>query len=133
MNWRFAIAVLFTPTATHAQIAPENSSGYNCTIKDLRTLEKDGGTQPRSMAGVSSFVVDRATGRILGDLSSRVWKQQVLDPGSNQQSYKALYVSSAGFVHVRLLQVMEFESGPVKPFLFVDGFWAYSGTCTHLR
>jgi hypothetical protein len=133
MNWCLAIAVLFTPTATHAQIALENSSGYNCTIKDLRTLGKDGGTQPRSAAGISSFVVDRASGRILGDLSSQVWKHQVLDPGSDQQSYKALYVSSGGFMNVRLLQVMEFESGPVKSFLFVDGSWVFSGTCTHLR
>ena len=133
MNWRFAILILFAPTATHAQIALENSSGYNCTIKDLRTLQKDGGTEPRSPAGLSSFIVDRASGRILGDLSSQVWKHQVLDPGSNQQSFKALYVSSGGFMHVRLLQVMEFESGPLKPFLFVDGSWVFSGTCTHLR
>jgi hypothetical protein len=62
MNWRFAIAVLLAPSATHAQIALENSSGYNCTIKDLRTLQNDGGTQPRSTAGISSFIVDRASG-----------------------------------------------------------------------
>jgi hypothetical protein len=133
MNWRFAIAVLFAPTATHVQIAIENSSGYNCTVKDFRTLQQDGTTQPRSAAGISRFTVDRASGRILGDLSSQVWKHQVLDPGSNRQSYKTLYVSSGGFVHIRLLQVMEFESGPVKSFLFVDGPWVFSGTCTHLR
>jgi hypothetical protein len=133
MIWRFAIAVLFVPTASHAQVTLENSSGYNCTIKDLRTLQKDGGTEPRSMAGISSFIVDRASGRILGDLTSQVWKHQVLDLGSNQQSYKALYLSSGGFTHVRLLQVMEFESGPSKPFLFVDGSWVFTGTCTNLK
>jgi hypothetical protein len=78
--------VLFVPTATHAQIAFENSSGYNCTIKNWRTLQKDGETEPRSAVGVSSFVVDRASGRMLGDLSSQIWEHRVLDPGSNQQS-----------------------------------------------
>jgi hypothetical protein len=118
--WRFAIAVLFAPTAIHAQIALENSSGYNCTIKDLRTLKKDGGTEPRSTAGISSFIVDRASGRILGT------------PVPISSPTKRCTLVRRGSCTSDCCKSWNLKSGPVKSFLFVDGSRVFSGTCTHL-
>jgi hypothetical protein len=99
---------------------------------------KDGSTQPHLLAQAylkKEFIVDRASGLILGDISSRVGagKHEVWDLGSGQQSYKSIYTSPPPNVHIDFLQVREFENGPVKPFLFIEGTAMHTGTCTHLR
>jgi hypothetical protein len=71
------------------------------------------------------FVIDRASGRMLGGTASGIWRRAVLD--------KVVYTSQPGYVHVQLLQIREFEDGPVKPFLLVDGTAIHTGNCTHLR
>ena len=78
------------------------------------------------------FVIDRASGRMLGGTTPPPWKHAVWDRGSDQQSFKAVYTSSAGFLNVQLLQIKEYEQGPVKPFLLIDGTAMFTGTCTHL-
>jgi hypothetical protein len=58
------------------------ASGYKCTIKHSLQLENDGSTQPHHSADVyrnKEFIVDRASGRVLGDISYQVWNHQVLD------------------------------------------------------
>jgi hypothetical protein len=91
------------------------------------------------------FIIDRASGRMLGGTVSEVWSHQVWDRGSDQQSYKAIYGSiplihlgrivGAGppYINLQMLQIGEYEQGAVKPFLLVDGMTMHMGTCTHLR
>jgi hypothetical protein len=78
------------------------------------------------------FIIDRASGRMLGGTASGVWKHEVWDRGSDQQSFKAIYTSVAGFLHVQLLQIEEYREGAIKPFLLVDGTNIHTGVCTHL-
>jgi hypothetical protein len=58
---------------------------------------------------------------------------QVLDNGSSQQSFKALYLSSP-YVHVRVLVVQEFDEGKSKSksFALLDDGDFISGTCVGL-
>jgi hypothetical protein len=80
-----------------------------------------------------NFFVDRTNGRIRGDVfSSAGWTTtQVLDNGSSQQSFKALYLSSP-YVHVRVLVVQEFDEGKSKSFVLLDDGDFISGTCVGL-
>jgi hypothetical protein len=110
------------------------ASGYKCTIKRSLQLEKDGSTQPHHSADVyrnKEFIVDRASGRVLGDISYQVWNHQVLDTGSDEQSYKSVYTSQGKYRHIDVLQVEEFREGAIKPFLLMQGTEMHTGTCTH--
>jgi hypothetical protein len=112
------------------------AAGYKCNIKHSLQLGKDGSAEPNALADQyrkMEFVIDRASGRMLGGTASAVWRYEVWDRGSGQQSYKAVYTSQAGFLHIQLLQINEYENGPVKPFLLVDGTEVHTGTCTHLQ
>jgi hypothetical protein len=112
------------------------ASGYKCTIKQSLKLEKDGSTQPHHLADTyrnKEFIVDRASGRVLGDISYQVWNHQVLDSGSDEQSYKSIYTSQGKYRHIDVLQIEEFQEGAAKPFLLMQGTDMFTGTCTHLR
>jgi len=112
----------------------QNFSGYKCKIQHSLQLGRDGSPQQPALPEHyrnMEFIIDRTSGRMLGGTASE-WKQAVWDRGSDQQSFKAVYTSHAGFVHVQLLQIEEFAQGGVKPFLLVDGTRTHMGTCTHL-
>jgi hypothetical protein len=129
------IAVGLLLTVAGGAAAYGEAAGYKCNIKHSLQLGKDGSAQPNALANQyrnMEFVIDRASGRMLGGTASN-WKYEVWDRGSNQQSYKAVYTSQAGFLNVQLLQIREYENGPVKPFLLVDGTEVHTGTCTHLQ
>jgi hypothetical protein len=111
----------------------QNFSGYKCKIQHSLELGKDGSPQQRELADTyrnMEFIIDRASGRMLGGTTSETWKHAVWDRGSDQQSFKAIYTSQTGFVHVQFLQIREFEEGGVKPFLLMDGTRTHMGTCT---
>lgn len=111
-------------------------SAYKCTVKNSYELKRNGMVPHRlSKLHINrEFVVDQATGRMQGDLSSASWigKNEVLDIGSNEQSYKAIYISPP-FVHVRLLQIKEYDRGPIKDFILTEDTEVLTGTCTHLN
>jgi hypothetical protein len=65
--------------------------------------------------------------------SSTVWRSKVLDYGSTEQSFKVLYTSSEGFMHVRLLQILEHMAGRTKDFIFTDGNEVHTGHCFFAR
>jgi hypothetical protein len=112
------------------------ASGYKCTIKQSLQLGKDGSAQPLDLADTyrnKEFIVDRASGRVLGDISYQVWNHQVLDSGSDEQSYKSVYTSQGKYRHIDVLQIEEFREGAIKPFLLMEGTKMHTGTCTHLR
>ena len=130
---RFVVFGLLLTVAGGAAAYGE-AAGYKCNIKHSLQLGKDGAAEPRALGDLKiEFVIDRASGRMLGGTAATVWKYEVLDYGSSQQSYKVLYTSQAGFLHIQLLQIEEFEDGPVKPFLIVDSTEVHTGTCTHFQ
>jgi hypothetical protein len=123
-------------TVAGGAAAYDDAAGYKCNIKHSLQLGKDGSARPNALAEQyrkMEFVIDRASGRMLGGTASTTWRYEVLDRGSDQQSYKAVYTSQAGFLNIQLLQIEEFQDGPVKPFLLVDGTKVHMGTCTHLQ
>jgi hypothetical protein len=75
----------------------EAFSGYKCNIKHSLQLEKDGSAQPHQLAHVyrnMEIIVDRESGRMLLDGTTfDVWKREVWDRGSHQQSFKVVYTS----------------------------------------
>src|SRR5260370_16545987 len=82
------------------------ASGYKCTIKQSLQLGNDGSAQPLDLADMyrnKEFIVDRASGRVLGDIY-QVWNHQVLDTGSDEQSYKSVYTSQRKYRHIHVLQ-----------------------------
>jgi hypothetical protein len=112
------------------------ASGYKCTIKHSLRLGEDGSAQPHGLADWyrnKEFIVDRASGRMLGVISSQVWNHEVFDSGSNEQSYKSVYTSQGKYRHIDVLQIQEFLEGAIKPFLLMQGTDMFTGTCTHLR
>jgi len=131
-----ALGVLVIGTAlAERETKAEESSGYKCTIKHSLELGDDGSPRPHSSAEAfrnMEFIVDRTSGRLLGDISSQWWKHEILDRGSDQQSYKVIYITEPT-VHVNLLQVQEFQVEAVKPFLLVNDTDMHTGTCTALH
>jgi hypothetical protein len=127
-----AIALLIHASEAHA------FSSYKCIVKHGYKLEGDH-IAPSDFGQLSvnqEFVVDRATGRMFGrgTMSSAGWlgRNEVLDAGSEAQSFKALYRSPGPAFHVRLLIIREFDRGPIKGFIFIDSTDVYTGSCTHL-
>jgi hypothetical protein len=133
------ILVVTGSTAAFAEAA-----GYKCTIKHSINLGDDG--LPKQLKPDSfnyyrnqEFVVDRASGRILGNVIRTEGSQrEVLDSGSEHWSYKLTYSfpsppSPPPHAHVNLLQVREYQAGAVKPFLLVESDTMHMGTCTHLQ
>jgi hypothetical protein len=114
-------------------------SGYKCIVSNAYELSR-GGMRPHPFSELyrkREFIVDRITGRMLGStvFSSDVWtgRHEVLDIGSPEQSFKAIYLSGGPYRHVRLLQIREYDDGPVKSFILTDGTDTLSGTCTQLK
>jgi hypothetical protein len=103
---RFIVAgLLLTVAATPATYG--EAAGYKCNIKHSLLLGKDGSAKPHALEDQyrkMEFVIDRATGKMLGGTAPG-WKYEVWDRGSGEQSYKALYTSQGGFLHVQLLQI----------------------------
>ena len=127
---RFVVFGLLLTVAGGAAAYGE-AAAYKCNVKHSLKLGTDGSAEPRPLRRIE-FVIDRASGRMLGGTASD-WKYEVLDRGSDEQSYKAFYTNQVGFLHVQLLRIEEFQDGPVKPFLLVDGPVVHTGTCTHLQ
>jgi hypothetical protein len=84
----FVIGALVTVTGGTAAFG--EATGYKCNIKHSLQLGKDGSAQPNALADMyrnMEFIIDRASGRMLGGTGSGVWKHAVWDRGSDQQSY----------------------------------------------
>jgi len=76
------------------------------------------------------FTVDRKSGKITGKyIGSTGFNAEVLDSGSDKQSFKVLARNPWGFLHVLYLEIQEFHKEHRKPFLLVDASIVYAGTC----
>jgi hypothetical protein len=123
-------------------LAPQQAnafSAYKCTIKDAYEVIR-GTLEPHRLGNRyyvgGEFVVDHATGKMSGKISSLGWigRNEVLDFGSNEQSYISLYISPGPYINVRLLTIQEYREGSVKDFVFTtNGEEVFTGTCTKLN
>lgn len=107
---------------------------YRCTIErtDSATVNSVG----HLFIG-KQFTVERRTGLMAGALkNSYVTAPQVIDPGSTENSFKVvttmqldqgLGVGSA----VYALVINEYQDGPRKNFVFLEGGDVYFGWCEH--
>ena len=127
---------IFIPTIVWGESLP--SKYYKCTIKDSATVEDSGElyagqTGDAALIG-TEFVVDKKTGRMIGDFRNDLAgaKPEVIDSGSKKM-YKVLTnYKSIGIQEVEVLQIGKEYSSEVTTFLFYKTFLRriYSGTCT---
>jgi len=131
MNIRIAIIGLVAALGCSQAIA---STDYRCTV------ERTDSTTESSLGHLfigKQFTVERRTGVMAGALkNSYVTAPQVIDPGSTQNSFKVvttmqldqgLGVGSA----VYALVINEYQDGPRKNFVFLEGDDVYFGWCEH--
>lgn len=126
----------------------------NCTIKGVYEaqwngrLEKVSTTRPFQFASILEFVGIRTTKKVYGDaedseftvnrktgayvsrfFSNEVWKKNILDIGSKEQSFKVLSTSTGGYVHTQYLQIDLHIESIIKPFRLVNGDTVFTGIC----
>lgn len=83
------------------------------------------------------FTVERVTGLMAGALKNAyVNAPIVVDYGSKENSYKVLNYLKLGEgagagSNIYALDVMEYEEGPKKPFVFLRNSEVFFGSCTH--
>ena len=81
---RIAIAALVLLILC-ASASAQNFSSYKCKINQSLEPGKEGSAQPYTLANPhKEFIVDRASGRMLGGTVSEVWNHQVWDRGSDR-------------------------------------------------
>ena len=128
------LAIIFlVPNLTDAgQLA------YKCEILSELKLSANGTL--RTEAGYDFYIgkvfhVDRKSGVLLGAnlTNSGYEKIDVLDPGSDEMSFKVVWMSAivgnTGGRNVRYLEVREFEKKFEKPFILVTSGTVLTGTC----
>jgi hypothetical protein len=134
INWTIGVLLFFTTFSAHA------ISGYQCIIERVFTAEAGPNptlkTNERNFIG-KQFSVDRATGHMVGVLKNfYVTEPQVIDHGSNENSYKVISVmrkkDGAGKgSNVYALTINEFSETLKMPFVFLENDVVYFGTCEH--
>ena len=106
---------------------------YTCTIKHVYSLT-DSGTLTTSPwdknMKAGSFSVSRVTGEIIGDVVPTLMatSTRVVNKGTKENSFKA--VADFGEQY-QLIEVQEFVTGEVKPFVAssMSGAGIVTGTC----
>jgi hypothetical protein len=112
------------------------ASGYKCTIKQSLQLGNDGSAQPLGLADMyrnKEFIVDRASGRVLGDINYQVWNHQVWIAALMSSHISQFTLRKASTVTSMCCKSKSFREGAIKPFLLMQGAKMHMGTCTHLR
>ena len=108
---------------------------YHCVIQDQIQTADSGRRVPAAAIRVANhhaqqFVVDRVSGRVMGDVFANhdAQRVEVLDPGSNQQAFKLLAVFGPN-ISVDYLQIKEYHVQAAKPFTGMSQGKAYTGVC----
>ena len=126
------IVTLVTALIFYASGAHAGAGSYVCTVAAFNRLTNEGILTADSKDPIigKEFAVDRSTGKIIGRyIGTQGFNTQVLDSGSDNQSFKMLATNPVGFLHVLYLEIQEFNKGLKKPFLLVDAAIVYSGSC----
>jgi len=109
---------------------------YKCNIERVVSSEVANESSLKFYIG-QEFTVDRKTGMMVGALkNSYVTKPQVIDFGSNENSYKviaSLKVSEGAGAgsNIYALTISEFIRGSSKPFVFLQNSNIFLGSCKH--
>ena len=110
---------------------------YSCEVKSVQKLGDDGGLVPdeyyKLLYSDSTFVIDRHTGRMLGEPKnySGIDQPEVIDRGSKEQSLKVI-TTYGPFVSIDYLLVQIYVDALDKPFMYVSGATTYTGLCKGL-
>ena len=126
-----ALFLIILVDPTHA-----GKTEYHCTVKQVLKLSDEGKVEVDKNASRvyigKDFRIDRETGVISSGVRfSSFSEMRVLFPGSSKHSFVGLAADEDGpFPIASLIEIHEFVSGPVKPFLWhIRGAELYSGTC----
>ncbi|SMX25242.1 hypothetical protein [Boseongicola aestuarii] len=125
----FALALLFLPG-----IGLAGPSTYTCEISDYREIDGDTDNSLAEFAMESSVAIDRATGLVIHPtLGNSVYdKVELLSFGSSGWSFRAVAITE-GFDGKggpgAYYEVKEWEDGPKKPMVIVDGGVVFFGEC----
>lgn len=111
---------------------------YSCVIEKDYLLSNNGSlSADHVLYSGFEFNVDRSSGHVLGDVISNASyaNKIVLDAGSDQQAFKAIWFSKEfggtnSGRNAQYLSVEEFEDGPSKPFVLVEGSRVLTGVCS---
>jgi hypothetical protein len=118
-------------------IAHAGQYDYKCTVKQVYDIDKGAAVLQDNKRAIhvagQTFVVSRQTGDVIGQPytlnRAQGWKEfSIVDPGSDQQSFKLL-AKSGGFANVVYLTVKEYEKATSKTFAYYDNFTLVVGTC----
>jgi hypothetical protein len=111
---------------------------YSCEVKSIRLLDEDGtaglvGERYQSGHLGSTFVIDRYTGRMLGQLKNHdgLDQPEVMDFGSDKQSLKVI-TTYGPYVYIDYLIVEIYVDALDKPFMFISSSTIYTGLCKGL-
>ena len=119
-----------------APLSDAKSPAYKCKVSAAHRLDNSGqlGVDQLYKAVVGQeIILDRVSGRLTGIVrnANASAAPQVLDPGSEAQSFKAITVFRP-YVAVDFIEVMEYEKGSEKPFWFMSSRTLLTGRCTSL-
>lgn len=131
-----AIVACLTPHSGQTQVLRD----YRCTIERV-AIAQDPPTSSLAFQQKNflnrEFTVERRSGLMVGTLkNSFITKPQVIDLGSNDNSYKVITTlhrdqgAGAGS-NVYTLVVSEYEKSDKKPFVFLENDYVYFGHCIH--
>jgi hypothetical protein len=133
-----ALAVLAgsMPHVVQAQVLRD----YHCTIERV-AIAQDPATSSLAFQEKNylkrEFTVERRSGLMVGALkNSFLTKPQVIDLGSNDNSYKVVTTlrreqGAGASSNVYTLVVNEYEKAEKKPFVFLENDYLYFGHCIH--
>lgn len=117
------------------------TDGYKCTPKAARSLSLDGSLEqnpfPKLLLKLNdSFIVDRESGRMVGSKgfanhNGQFGSPTVLDPGSAEQSFKALTIYRPNAA-IAYLEIQQFAEGESKPFIYYGSGVVVTGICVSL-
>jgi len=116
-----------------AGVARAGPLAYTCTVTHVYTVNDSGAIEvsgfEKEMKG-STFSVSRVTGEIIGEVVPTLLAKstRVVNKGTKENAFKA--VADFGEQY-QLLEVQEFKTGEVKPFVAVSmgGAGIVTGTC----
>lgn len=122
------------------QVAQAQAKDYMCKVDRVALGHPDNVHREKLLSKVyqgKEFSVNRRTGVMSGGLkNSYITDPEVIDPGSKENSFKAINVLRLGQgagrgSNVYVLVIEEYQQGPNKPFTFIENEEVYFGTCRH--
>lgn len=115
-------------------------SDYRCAIGRVSLAQGDNGPTydmyKRNYLG-KEFTIERVSGLMAGVLkNSFVTKPQIIDTGSNSNSYKVVTTMRSGEgagagSNIYALTVLEYEKTSKKPFIYLQNDVVFFGRCEH--